>query len=288
MAQLAVFVLDTLYSVAVLVLISAGLGIIFGMVRVINLAHGEFLVLGGYSAITAHGLGLNIWLSMLVVAPLVVGGFGVVVERLIIRPLYGRLVNTMLATWGLSLVMVGGLNMIFGNTTTGIPLPVGGFSIGTYQVSGYNLLLIALAALQMLAIWLVLGCTRFGLVACGTMQNAAMSAAFGVNSSRVYMLTFACGAALSGLAGGVLAPLVGLTPGGGANYIAKAFITVISGGASVVSGLVASAGLFGAVSQIFTAVATPIAGELALLVVAILLLRALPSGISGRYFRNRI
>ena len=288
MPQIAVFLLDMLYSVAVLTLISTGLGVIFGMMRVINLAHGEFLVLGGYSAITAHSLGLNIWLSMLVVAPLLVGAFGVIVERLIIRSLYARLINTMLATWGLSLVMVGGLTMIFGNTTTGIPVPVGGFSLGTYRVSGYNLLLILLAALQVLVIWLVLSHTRFGLLARGAMQNADMSAAFGVNSSRVYMVTFACGSALAGLAGGVLAPLVGLIPGSGANYIAKAFITVISGGASVVSGLVTSAALFGAVSQIFTALATPIVGELALLLVAILLLRILPSGIAGRYFRNRI
>ncbi len=288
MPQLAVFVLDVLYSVAVLALISAGLAVIFGMMRVINLAHGEFLVLGGYSAITAHGLGVNIWVSMLLVAPLVVGVFGIVVERLIIRVLYGRLINTMLATWGLSLAMVGAMTMIFGNTTTGIPLPLGGFSVGAYLVSGYSLLLILLAALQVFVIWLVLSHTRFGLIARGTMQNAAMSAAFGVNSSRVYMATFACGSALTGLAGGVLAPLVGLTPGSGANYIAKAFITVISGGASVVSGLLASAGLFGAISQIVTTLVTPIAGELALLVVALFILRVLPSGISGRYFTNRI
>lgn len=288
MPQLAVFLLDLLYSVSVLVLISTGLGIIFGMMRVINLAHGEFLVLGGYAAISAHSLGLNIWLSMLVVAPLTVGLFGVVVEWLIIRTLYGRLINTMLATWGLSLVMIGGLTMIFGNTTTGIAVPVGGFGIGDYQVSGYTVLLIVLAALQVWGIWLVLSHTRFGLIARATMQNAGISAAFGVDSVRVYRITFACGSALAGLAGGVLAPLVGLTPGSGANYIAKSFITVISGGTSVVSGLVASAGLFGTVSQIFTAIATPIAGELALLAVAIVLLRILPSGISGRYFRNRI
>ncbi|MGI9310214.1 MAG: ABC transporter permease subunit [bacterium] len=286
MAQLVVFLLGILYSVAVLVLISAGLGIIFGMMRVINLAHGEFLVLGGYCAITAHSLGLNIWLSMLLVAPLVVGLFGILVERLIIRTLYGKLINTMLATWGLSLIMVGGMTMIFGNTTTGIPLPIGGFSIGGYQVSGYSLLLIALAAALVFVIWLLLSRTRFGLIARGTMQNRAISAAFGVNSGRVYSVTFACGSALAGLGGGVLAPLVGLTPGSGANYIAKAFITVISGGTSVVTGLVASAGLFGVISQVFTVVATPIVGELALLAVALLLLRMLPSGISGRYFRN--
>ncbi len=286
--QLTVSILDVLYSVAVLVLISAGLAIIFGMMRVINLAHGEFLVLGGYATITAHSLGLNIWLSMLVVAPVVVGVFGVIVERLIIRVLYGRLINTMLATWGLSLVMIGGMTMIFGTTTTGIPMPVGSFSVGSYRVSGYILVLVFLAAAQVFAIWLVLSHTRFGLIARGTMQNADMSAAFGINSSRVYMATFACGSALAGLAGGVLAPLVSVAPSIGANYIGKAFITVIAGGTSVVSGLLASAGLFGAISQIFTTLITPIAGELALLVVALVILRILPSGISGKYFKNRI
>ncbi len=286
--QLTVSILDVLYSVAVLVLISAGLAIIFGMMRVINLAHGEFLVLGGYATITAHSLGLNIWLSMLVVAPVVVGVFGIIVERLIIRVLYGRLINTMLATWGLSLVMIGGMTMIFGTTTTGIPLPVGSFGVGSYRVSGYILLLILLAAVQVFAIWLVLSHTRFGLVARGTMQNVEMSVAFGVNSSRVYMMTFACGSALTGLAGGVLAPLVAVAPGSGANYIGKAFITVIAGGSSVVSGLLASAGLFGAISQVFTTLITPIAGELALLAVALIILRILPSGISGKYFKNRI
>ncbi len=288
MAQATVVFLDILYAVSVLVLISTGLGVIFGMMRVINLAHGEFLVLGGYAAITAQGMGMNVWIAMLVVAPLVVGVFGIFVERLIIRFLYGRLIDTMLATWGLSLAMIGAFSMIFGNTTTGIPLPVGGFSLGEYQVGGYSLFVIALAALMVVSIWLVLSQTRFGLIARGTMQNAEISAAFGVNSSRVYMITFAWGAALAGLAGGVLAPLVGLSPGSGANYIAKAFITVIAGGTSIVSGMLASAGLLGSISQLFTWLATPIVGELALLGAAIVLLRILPLGISGRFFRNRI
>ena len=88
-------------------LVSLGLAIIFGMMRVINLAHGEFLMLGGYSAIVATRHGVNLWLAMLVVAPVVVGLIGLVVERLIIRPLYGRMIDTMLATWGLSLALIG-------------------------------------------------------------------------------------------------------------------------------------------------------------------------------------
>ena len=98
---------QVLYAIATLVIISAGLAVIFGMMRVINLAHGEFLMLGAYSAIFATKAGVNIWIAMLVVAPICVGLFGIVVERLIIRHLYGRMVDTMLATWGLSLLCVG-------------------------------------------------------------------------------------------------------------------------------------------------------------------------------------
>ena len=163
MLQTAIIAFDILYAVSVLILISTGLGVIFGMMRVINLAHGEFLVLGGYAAITASEFGLNVWLSILLVAPLTVGLFGIIVERLIVRFLYGRLIDTMLATWGLSLVMVGGLTMIFGNTTTGISLPVGGFELGTFSVSTYSLFIIALAAILMVLVWsykIRIDCTR--------------------------------------------------------------------------------------------------------------------------------
>src|SRR5258706_14354121 len=116
----AILVIEVLSGIAGLALISVGLAIIFGMMRVINLAHGEFLMLGGYAAIVATGYGFSIWISMLVVAPIVVGIVGVVVERTIIRFLYGRMIDTMLATWGLSLFLVGLTTAIFGNTTVGI------------------------------------------------------------------------------------------------------------------------------------------------------------------------
>src|SRR5581483_285687 len=105
--------IQVLYAVASLALISIGLAIIFGMMRVINLAHGEFLMLGGYAAIVATNHGVNIWLAMLVIAPLVVGIIGVIVERLIIRSLYGRIIDTLLATWGLSLFFIGIVTTIF-------------------------------------------------------------------------------------------------------------------------------------------------------------------------------
>jgi urea transport system permease protein len=114
-----VIIVEMLYAVASLVLISAGLAIVFGMMKIINLAHGEFMMMGGYVTITAVTLGANVFVAMLLIAPLVVGLIGLVVERLVIRHLYGRLVDTMLATWGLSLFFIGLATMIFGNTTTG-------------------------------------------------------------------------------------------------------------------------------------------------------------------------
>ncbi|MFZ4411133.1 MAG: ABC transporter permease subunit, partial [Paracraurococcus sp.] len=110
---------QALTGIASLLLVSLGLAIIFGMMRVINLAHGEFLMLGAYSAILATGAGINLWVAMLVVAPVCVGLLGAVVERLVIRRLYGRMVDTMLATWGLSLALIGAVTMIFGNTVAG-------------------------------------------------------------------------------------------------------------------------------------------------------------------------
>ena len=207
-----VLLLQVLSTVASLVLISLGLAVIFGMMRVINLAHGEFLMLGGYSAILAYNHGVPLWPAMLLVAPIVVGLIGLVVERLVIRPLYGRMIDTMLATWGLSLALIGIVTTLFGNTVSGISAPLGSVAIGAYRTSGYELFLIAAAIALTAAIWLVLRFTDLGLIARGTMQNPEMAASLGVDPSRVYALTFATGAAISGLAGALIAPLAGVVP----------------------------------------------------------------------------
>lgn len=283
-----VILVEMLYAVASLILISAGLAVVFGMMKVINLAHGEFMMMGGYATITAVNLGVNIFVSMLIIAPIVVGLIGLIVERLVIRHLYGRLVDTMLATWGLSLFFIGFATMIFGNTTTGISTPIPGFAIGNYQINGYNFFIIVVAILLLFAMLLILKTTRAGLIARGTMQRSDMAAALGHSPDRVYMATFFCGSALSGLAGAVLAPLVGLVPTSGGAYIAKAFITVIAGGPSLVAGLFSSAGFFGIVNQTFTFATSPVIGEVALLVAAVILLRLLPQGITGKFFRGKL
>lgn len=281
--------LQILYIIANLALISLGLAIIFGMMRVINLAHGEFLMLGGYTVVVATNNGVNIWVAMLILAPLVVGVIGVVVERLLIRWLYGRMVDTLLATWGLSLLFIGLVTTIFGSSTeAGESQPIGAIQIGDYSTSGYELFLIGVTVLLFAAVWAVMRFTTLGLVARGTMQNAEMASALGVSTSRIYMITFGLGAAVSGLAGGLLAPITGVLPTIGAFYIAKAFITVISGGMAILAGTTSASILLGGVDGIMSYLTGPTIGQVALLLTAIVLLRLMPRGITGTWFRKSL
>jgi branched-chain amino acid transport system permease protein len=287
--DLAVIVLDQiLTSIASLVLISIGLAVIFGMMRVINLAHGEFIMLGGYTVITTVNAGVNLWVASLILAPLVVGTFGFLIERTIVRFLYGRMIDTMLATWGLSLAMVGAVTMIFGNTTSGVSTPLGSMAFGRYELSNYNFALMGAAIVTTAALWGALRFTSFGIIARATMQNAQMVGSLGVNSAQVYAITFTIGAALSGLAGGMIAPLSGVLPSMGVQYVAKAFITVISGGSAVVTGTLSASTLLGTLDTGTTFLTTPVFGEVSLLIGAVLLVRAMPQGITGSLFKGSI
>ena len=288
MDLVALLAIQVLYAIASLALISVGLAIIFGMMKVINLAHGEFLMLGGYAAIQANHLGVNIWLAMLVVAPIVVGAIGVVAERAIIGRLYGRMVDTMLATWGLSLFLVGLTTAVFGNTTVGLSAPLGSFEIGRYRTSSYTLFVIAVAIVVLGCVLRVCGSPGSGSSRVARCRMPNMAAALGVNPKRVYSITFGAGAALTGLAGGVLAPVSGVFPTIGVAYVAKSFITVIGGGAAIVTGTGTASALFGAINQLATYATTPVFGEVALLAAAIVLIRVLPQGITGRFFRRSL
>ena len=281
-----VIILEILYMIAFLLLTSAGLAIIFGMMRVINLAHGQFVMIGGYTTIASVKAGINIYFAMLVLAPLVVGFIGLIVERTIIRFLYGRIIDTMLATWGLSLLLVGMVTFIFGNTAVSVPAPISGYQLGEFQMGGYNLFIILVTVAIGVVMWAVLRYTRAGLIARGAMQGPDVVATLGYNPNKVYMITFVAGAALSGLAGGILAPLTGLLPSSGGAYIAKAFITVITGGTAVITGTLLSASFFGTINQIVSFAANTVMGDIAMLVLALIFLRMMPKGITGRFFRD--
>jgi branched-chain amino acid transport system permease protein len=196
------------------------------------------------------------------------------------------MIDTMLATWGLSLTLVGAATMIFGDTTGGVSAPLGGTAIGLYEISNYNFFLITTAAVLMIALWSVLRYTGAGIIARATMQNAAMVDSLAINPGRVYSITFAAGAALSGLAGALIAPISGVVPTMGAAYIARAFITVISGGSAVVAGTLSAGTLLGALNTVVTFLTRPVFGEVSLLVGAVVIVRVLPQGITGRFFKG--
>jgi branched-subunit amino acid ABC-type transport system permease component len=283
-----VILLDVINGTASLFLLCLGLAIIFGMMKIINLAHGEFIMLGAYATVISTNAGVNIWIAMLLIAPLFVGLVGLLIERCLIRFLYGRLVDSMLATWGLSLLIIGIVTTIFGNTIQGVPTPLGGFSIGSFRSSYYTLFLLAMALVMIAIVYGVMRHTRLGLIARATMQNPAMANTLGINPARVYMGTFAAGAAVTGLAGGLLAPVSGITPVMGGAYVAKAFITVVGGGAAMLSGTLSASTLFGSLNQIGAYFTTPVYGEVIVFTSAIVLIRLLPQGISGRFLKGNL
>ncbi len=271
---------DLATTVSILILVLLGLAVIFGMRGVINLAHGEFIMLGAFATLTGVRGGLNIWLAMALAAA-TVGAFGIVVERLLIRRLYGRLADTMLATWGLSLIIVQTVENRYGSVTEGIPVPVGNFTLGEFSMSRYNLVLMAAAAAGVLATWAIMRRTRYGLLARAATQSPTMAEGLGVNTSVVNMWTFGLGSALAGAAGALLAPVVGVIPTMGQTYVARAFMTVIVGGPSFLAGTASASGLLGLVENLGTNWFTPVIGQAMLLMAAIVMLRFMPQGLTG-------
>ncbi len=280
--------LHLMHAIASLALVSIGLAVIFGMLRVINFAHGEFLMVGGYAFVLSAGAGVNLWLAMLVIAPAAVGMLGYLVERLVIRRLQGDVIATILATWGLSLFLVGLAATVLGYHQQGVAPPFGTIEIGSYTIGIYTFFVIGITVVVILALFAWLRWSRAGLLVRGTMQDGELAAGLGADTVRIRSATFVLGSALSGLAGAVLAPLAGVLPEIGATYVVKAFITVISGGATALTGTTLAAALFGLTSQAAAFLSRPVVGEVALLVVAVVLLRVLPTGITGRYFRKAL
>jgi branched-chain amino acid transport system permease protein len=285
MSILIIYLYQIAFSLGIFVLISLGLAIIFGMMKVINLAQGEFIMLGAYLCLITTQASIPFWLAV-ILSSLGVGIFGVIVERCLIQFLYGRIMDTLLATWGLSLLMVGMVTTIFGPQEAGVDAQLGKFQVGDYSIAVYNLVLIGLAFLMLLLTFCLWRYTRFGLVVRGTMQKPHMAAALGINTKYYYMLTFGYGSALTGFAGAVLAPIVGNQPTMGSFYVAKAFVTVIAGGDLPLMGTLLASSVFGVADGIVSFLSTQVVGEIVVLLVAIVLLRMLPQGITGRFRRG--
>lgn len=289
MEGIIVIGLSILTSIATLMLVSLGLAIIFGLMRIVNMAHGEFVMIGAFVTITmVLNFGMPLWLSILV-SPIVSAAIGVVVEMVLIRPLYGkRLVDTLLVTFGLSLVLFQLAVDIFGTTSPGISTPMGSLAIGHYSVSIYSAIFLPLfTAVLILAVYLVFTRTKYGLLARATAQNAQMASALGVCSGRVNLLTFAFGCAMAGLGGSLIAPIVAVSPSMGQSYVAQAFLTVVTGGPAFLAGTMAASAILGGIANVVSQIFTTLWGLTALMLAAMILIRIMPKGISNSW-RNML
>ncbi|VVT07783.1 branched-chain amino acid ABC transporter permease [Rhizobium sp. EC-SD404] len=271
---------------AFLVLSACGLAIIFGMMGVINLAHGEFIMCGAYVTVMATRAGIPLPLSILL-GSLVAGIIGMALERLVIRHLYGRPLDTIVATWGVSLIATQGTLIVLGSTMQGVGTPLGSFVVGNLSFSTYRIVLIFAALAVLGGLYLLFNKTRFGILARATIQVSHMAEGLGVNTRHVYALTFGLGAALAGLTGGLYAPTMTMVPTMGATFIVEAFVTVVVGGADVFLGTAPAAVVLAVVKAGMTSWQGQLFGQIALLVAVILVIRLLPRGISGFILKER-
>lgn len=271
---------------AFLVLSACGLAVIFGMMGVINLAHGEFIMCGAYVTVMSTKAGLPLPLAILTGA-LVAGLIGMLLERLVIRHLYGRPLDTIVATWGISLIATQGTLILLGSTMQGIGTPLGSFTLGALSFSFYRVVLMLAALAILAALYLVFNKTRFGILARATIQVPEMAKTLGVNTNYIYALTFGLGAGLAGLAGGLYAPTMTLVPTMGSSFIVESFVTVVVGGADVFLGTAPAAAILAVVKATLTSVYGQLFGQIGLLVAVILVIRVLPNGLSGLFIKGK-
>ncbi len=270
---------------AFLVIASAGLAIIFGMMGVINLAHGEFIMCGAYVTAAVSSLGIPLPLAMLTGA-MVSGLIGMLIERLVIRHLYHRPLDSIVATWGISLIATQGVLILFGSTMQGIGTPLGSMEIGGLSYSIYRLVLMATAVSLLIGLYLLFYRTRYGVIARATIQKPDMARALGVKTPQIYTLTFGLGAALAGLAGGLYSPTMTLVPTMGSTFIVESFVTVVVGGADIFVGAAPAAAFLAVVRTSLTAWYGQLFGQIGLLIAVIVVIRVLPGGLSGLLTRK--
>ncbi|WP_313524647.1 ABC transporter permease subunit [Shinella sp.] len=271
--------LNALTLMSILMLVALGLAIIYGLMGIINLSHGEFVTIGAYTLFTVQAAGGSFWLA-LIVAPVVGYLLGTVLEVTVIRRLYDRPISTILATWGLSLILQQAIILIYGAA----PRPVTAPFEASVQILGttypaYRLFLIVFAFAVMAGCVLAFRKTPFGLDVRAVIQNAGMARALGVNAERVYRRAFASGAALAALAGVLIAPLVAVTALMGVNYLARSFFVVLVGGAGSIPGVVAGSAFVGGLESLLSTTVPITVAQASVLILAVVIVRFRPQGL---------
>ncbi|TQQ80145.1 urea ABC transporter, permease protein UrtB [Halonotius roseus] len=266
-------------SIAFIILAAIGLTVIFGMMGVINLAHGEFIMMGAYiTTLSVNVVGLPLPVAMILGA-LGTAAFGAIIERTIVRRLYGRLLDSMIVTFGLGLILTQGTRIIFGNSLQSIGTPFG--NVPGYTYSAYRVLLLFAAIAVLGGAYLVFTRTEFGIQARATIQDAETARTMGVDTDRMYTVTFAIGSGLAGLTGALYAPSATIVPGMGQSFLVESFVTVVTGGSTVLLGTTLAGGVLGTIDAIFSNLYGNFIGQIALLITAIIVIRLLPDGLTG-------
>lgn len=269
---------------AVYALLAIGLSLIFGMLTVVNFAHGAFFMVGAFLGVYFLGLTGNFWLSLLI-APLIVGAIGLVAERFLVRPLYGRGIDyPLLLTFGLSYVLIDVVRALFG--IEGLPSSTpaslrGAVDLGFGHFPLYRLFLIGATAVLVLALWLFLEKTRYGLIIRAGSRDAEIVRVLGVDITKVWWLVFGLGTAIAGLSGVLAAPTRAVNPEMGIHVLAEAFVVTVVGGMGSLPGAVVAGLLVGIVFSM-TALVAPAYAEMSIFVLMALVLLVRPQGFFGK------
>lgn len=272
-----VLLLDLLTTAAMLFIVTAGLMMIFGVMKIVNFAHGALLTLGGYASYVVTQLKLDPWLSWPLA--LVVGVVaGMAVEWLIVKPLYKRPLDAILATWGLGIVIGQSIVMAFGREVQFVDAPLAGtWSLGGVDYSAYRLLLVPIAIALCLLLTALLNGTRFGIRTRAVIMNEELASGLGIHAGRVRFITFSLGAGLGTLAGAMITPLSSVDPNMGLPWLVSAFMLVMVSGHSMPS-LLLTCVVFGACQVLVSTYANPVLGGLTIAVLAAVTLRIRPKG----------
>ena len=270
--------------VAILMLAAVGLAIIFGVAGVINMAHGEFIMVGAYTAAVVGQLGGNTFIAI-PVAFIVLALLGLIVERGIIQWIYDRPLDTLLATWGVGIILQVAIKLIFGAQLYYVGAPKilhGGFpTIGLLPFPWYRLFLIILAIVIMVITYLIMFKTDLGLKVRAVRRNRTISGCLGIDTAKVDMMVFAFGSGLAGVAGAALAPIKSVSPTMGFPYAVDSFMVLVLGGVGSLWGVVAGSGLIGEAETILSFIYNNVIGKLLVFIFIVLAIRVFPRGLFG-------
>jgi len=281
--------ISSLSITSILLMIALGLAIIYGTTGVINMAHGEFVMIGAYTSWflqTKLGMGL---IASIIPIFIITALMGFLIERLIIRHLYNRLLDTILATWGIGVILQQFIRLTVGSELKYLEIPsymAGSMSLFGQQVSIYRVFIFLFAIAIFILAWFIIFKTKFGMKLRAVTQNKDIASCFGVNSGAVYSATFAFGTGIAALAGAFIAPLKSISPDMGTNYIIDAFMVVVLGGVESLIGTAASSFIIGETSSFIASFSNDTLAKALVLVITILILRIKPEGLFTRKIRS--